>query len=48
MRRLRKQYYFRAPAQSLLTRDVDRLIELCKDFPRRHIRITNLGAPGRK
>ena len=48
MRRVRKQYYFRPSAQGLLAWDVDRLIELCKDFPRRHIRITDLGELDRK
>ena len=45
---MRKQYYFRPSARGLLAWDVDRLIELSKDFPRRHIRITDLGELDRK
>ncbi|HEX6162748.1 MAG TPA: hypothetical protein VFZ31_05255 [Vicinamibacterales bacterium] len=45
---MRKQYYFRDSAQGLLAWDVERLIELSKDFPRRHIRITDLGELDRK
>jgi hypothetical protein len=48
MRRVRKQYYFRASAQGLLAWDVDRLIDLSRDFPRRHVRITDLGELDRK
>ena len=48
MRCVRKQYYFRASARGLLAWDVDRLIELSADFPRRHIRITDLGELDRK
>jgi len=40
---VRKQYYFRRSAQGLLAWDVDRLIALSQDFPRKHLRITDLG-----
>jgi hypothetical protein len=43
MRPVRKQYYFRRSAQGLLAWDVDRLIALSQDFPRKHLRITDLG-----
>ena len=34
---MRKQYYFRPSEQGLLAWDVDRLIALSRDFPRRHV-----------
>ena|SRR5215204_529279 len=40
---VRKQYYFRASAQGPLAWDVDRLITLSKDFPRKWLRIADLG-----
>ena len=48
MRAVRKQYYFRASAQGLLAWDVDRLIELSANFPRKHVRLTDLGELDRK
>ena len=48
MSAVRKQYYFRPSAQGLLAWDVDRLIALSQDFPRKHIRITDLGELDRK
>jgi len=43
MSRVRKQYFFRPSPQGLLAWDVDRLIELSKDFQRRTIRIDEIG-----
>lgn len=43
MRRVRKQYFFRVSPQGLLAWDVDRLVELSKDFPRQRVRIEALG-----
>ena len=40
---VRKQYYFRSSAQGLLAWDVDRLITLSKAFPRKRVRIADLG-----
>lgn len=48
MRPVRKQYYFRPSAQGLLAWDVDRLIELSRNFTRKHMRITDLGELDRK
>jgi hypothetical protein len=48
MSRVRKQYYFRPSAQGLLAWDVDRLIELTRNFTRKHVRITDLGELDRK
>ena len=43
MSRVRKQYFFRPSPRGLLAWDVDRLIELSKDFQRRTIRIDEIG-----
>jgi len=43
MRRVRKQYFFRPSANGLLAWDVDRLIALSKDFPRKRVRIDEIG-----
>ena len=43
MRPVRKQYYFRQSARGLLAWDVDRLIALSRDFPSKHVRLTDLG-----
>jgi hypothetical protein len=40
---VRKQYYFRQSSQGLLAWDVDRLITLSKAFPRKWLRIADLG-----
>jgi len=40
---VRKQYYFRRSAQGLLAWDVDRLITLSTGFPRKWLRIADLG-----
>ncbi|MBY0497824.1 MAG: hypothetical protein K2Y23_26750 [Cyanobacteria bacterium] len=45
---MRKQYYFRPTAQGLLAWDVDRLIELSRNFTRQHVRIADLGELDRK
>lgn len=45
---MRKQYYFRPSAKGLLAWDVDRLVELSRNFTRKHIRITDLGELDRK
>ena len=34
---MRKQYYFRASPRGRLAWDVDRLVRLTRDFPRKHI-----------
>src|SRR5262245_55034717 len=34
---VRKQYYFRESARGLLAWDVDRLVELTKSLPRKHV-----------
>ena len=39
---MRKQYYFRASDRGLLAWDVDRLVELSKDMPRRRVPLTEL------
>lgn len=41
--RMRKQYYFRPSADGLQAWDVDRLIALTKDLPRREVAIEELG-----
>lgn len=41
--RVRKQYFFRPSADGLLAWDVDRLVELSKDLPRKEIRVEDLG-----
>lgn len=40
---VRKQYYFRPSPAGLLAWDVDRLISLSKDFPRKHVTVESLG-----
>jgi len=40
---VRKQYYFRPAPQGLLAWDVDRLVELSKDFACKEVRIDDLG-----
>ena len=40
---MRKQYFFRGSPRGLLSWDVDRLIELSKSFPRKTVRINDLG-----
>ena len=40
---MRKQYFFRPSPHGLLSWDVDRLIALSKDFPRKHVGIEALG-----
>lgn len=40
---MRKQYFFRPSPRGLLAWDVDRLIALSKDFPRKQVRIADLG-----
>ena len=40
---MRKQYYFRPSPQGLISWDVHRLIDLSKDFPRREVRLDDLG-----
>ena len=40
---VRKQYFFRGSPRGLLSWDVDRLIELSKHFPRKTVRIDDLG-----
>jgi hypothetical protein len=40
---VRKQYYFRPSPAGLLAWDVDRLIALSKDLPRKHVTIESLG-----
>jgi hypothetical protein len=37
---MRKQYYFRASPAGLLAWDVDRLVELTRDFPRKRVPLT--------
>ena len=39
---MRKQYYFSASDRGLLSWDVDHLVELSKDLPRRHVPLTEL------
>ena len=39
---LRKQYFFRQSAQGLLAWDVDRLIELSAQFPRRRVALSQI------
>jgi hypothetical protein len=43
MNAVRKQYFFRPSPQGLLAWDVDRLIELSKHLPRRHVKLEELG-----
>ena len=43
MKAVRKQYFFRQSPRGLLSWDVDRLIELSKQFPRKHVSIDELG-----
>src|SRR5882762_7690913 len=38
--RVRKQYYFRPSPRGLLAWDVDRLVELSRHLPRKHIPLT--------
>lgn len=40
---MRKQYYFRSSSQGLLAWDVDRLVELSRDFPVRAIPLCDIG-----
>ena len=40
---MRKQYYFRPSARGLLAWDVDRLVALTKDLPRREVALEALG-----
>ena len=37
---MRKQYYFRPSSEGLLAWDVDRLVELTRDFPRKPVPLT--------
>ena len=37
---MRKQYYFRPSSAGLLAWDVDRLVELTRDFPRKSVPLT--------
>lgn len=39
---MRKQYYFRATERGLLAWDVDRLIDLSKDFPRMLVPLSDI------
>jgi len=39
---MRKQYSFRASERGLLAWDVDRLVELSKHLPRRHVRLDTI------
>ena len=39
---MRKQYYFRPSPQGLLAWDVDRLVALTRDFPRRRVSLAEL------
>ena len=39
---MRKQYYFRPSPQGLLAWDVDRLVALTRDFPRRRVPLAEL------
>ena len=39
---MRKQYYFRPSERGLLAWDVDRLVELAKDFPRSLVALSTL------
>ncbi len=40
---MRKQYYFRPSPEGLLAWDVDRLVELSRDFPRRRVPLDSIG-----
>ena len=40
---MRKQYYFRPSPNGLLAWDIDRLVALTKDLPRRQVTIESLG-----
>jgi hypothetical protein len=40
---VRKQYFFRESPRGVLAWDVDRLIDLSKDFPRQQVRLEELG-----
>lgn len=39
---MRKQYYFRPSPEGLLAWDVDRLVELSRDFPRRRVPLDSI------
>jgi len=39
---VRKQYYFRQSERGLLAWDVDRLVELSRDFPRIQVRLSDV------
>jgi hypothetical protein len=43
MKAMRKQYFFRPSPRGLLSWDVDRLIALSKQFPRKQVRIDEIG-----
>jgi hypothetical protein len=43
MIRVRKQYFFRPTPQGLLAWDVDRLVELSKNFTRQQLRVDAIG-----
>ena len=43
MRRVRKQYFFRPSPQGLLAWDVHRLIDLSRNFPRKTMRLEEIG-----
>jgi hypothetical protein len=43
MKTMRKQYFFRRSPKGLLAWDVDRLVKLSQDLPRKHVRIEDLG-----
>ena len=40
---MRKQYYFRPSDRGLLAWDVDRLVQLSKDLPRRSVPLSDIG-----
>ncbi len=39
---MRKQYYFRPSTRGLLAWDVDRLVELSKNLPHKHVPLASL------
>ncbi|HUJ13889.1 MAG TPA: hypothetical protein VL284_08895 [Thermoanaerobaculia bacterium] len=39
---MRKQYYFRESERGLLAWDVDRLVELSRELPRKEVRISDI------
>ena len=43
MKAVRKQYFFRPSPRGLLAWDVDRLVKLSQDLPRKQVRIEDLG-----